>query len=777
MAFAHTPAANCPFSLVPSVDLHKCDCDNYWMFRFCKRLSLLAIVVATMCAGAAAQAEAPQKDGSLYLEHVQPILRQHCYECHSGDTQEGGLRVDHPTFLKSGGDTGTAFVPGKSAESLLIQAVRQTGDVIMPPKGKLTNAEIDVLQQWIDQGGEYPADLPVPRSGIELRLEQASNHWAFQPLKHSERPAIKQVDWPRNEIDFYVLARLEQAGLTPSPEADRAKLIRRLTLDLIGLPPTPEEVASFVADEFPQAYETLVDRLLASPHYGERWGRHWLDLARYADSSGFHNDLDRPWAWKYRDYVIQSFNEDKPYARFVAEQLAGDEVDDANETSLIATGFCRNGPSNDDNMGKTEAALKQYRADQLDDVISTTSTVFLGITLGCARCHDHKVDPFTARDYYSLLAIFNGTDKYGLVPGTEDSKGKKVEEGTKVEIQGLVETSSQVPTTHVMRRGIATNLGEEVGPAVPAALVASPINFPEAPPESKSSLRRRTLAEWITSADNSLAWRVLANRIWQHHFGAGLVASPSNLGFAGSPPTHPELLDYLAQQLIQNGGHWKPLHKQIVMSATYRQSSSTRPEGLALDPDNRWLCRMNLRRMEAEVLRDSILAVSGKLNLQAGGPGIKPRLPADLIPASQRNKWPNLKEEDARHWRRSVYIYSKRQLLLPMMELFDAPSTTDSCPQRVESIVPTQALILMNDDFVESQAEFTARRVLKESHEDVLLAVQRLFELAVGHGPTEVQCEQALNFVEAHSQQGDTQGALIDLAHVLFNSSEFLYIQ
>jgi hypothetical protein len=257
-------------------------------------------------------------------------------------------------------------------------------------------------------------------------VDEGRKHWAFQPLRAAGPPEVRDVAWARNDVDRFILAKLEAAGLRPSPEADRTTLIRRVTLDLIGLPPTPEEVAAFVADESPEAWEHVIDRLLASPHYGERWGRHWLDLARYADSSGFHNDLDRPHAWKYRDYVIRSFNDDKPWARFVAEQLAGDEVDGADEQSLIATGFCRNGPSNDDNMGKTPEALAQYRADQLDDVISTTGAVFLGITIGCARCHNHKTEPISTKDYYSLLAIFNGTQKYGLVPGTEDAAGKKV---------------------------------------------------------------------------------------------------------------------------------------------------------------------------------------------------------------------------------------------------------------------------------------------------------------------------------------------------------------
>ncbi|NBU08395.1 MAG: DUF1549 domain-containing protein [Proteobacteria bacterium] len=375
--------------------------------------------------------------------------------------------------------------------------------------------------------------------GATPSLEVGRKHWAFQPLRRIESPAVRDAAWPRNDVDRFILAALEAKGLKPSPEADRRTLIRRATFDLLGLPPTPEEVEAFVADTSPQAWERVVDRLLASPHYGERWGRHWLDLARYADSSGFHNDLDRPHAWRYRDYVIRSFNEDKPYARFIAEQLAGDEVPGADEETLIATGFCRNAPSNDDNMGKNK---EQYRLDELDDVISTTSTVFLGLTVGCARCHDHKTDPISSADYYSLLAVFNGTEKRG-VPKESDDKAKAKEA---VQLQALIETKAKVPATHLLRRGSLQNKGPEVGPAVPVVLAAKPLEFPAPAADAKSSGRRRVLAEWIAAPDNPLTWRVLANRIWQHHFGRGLVATPSNFGFKGERPTHPELLDFLA---------------------------------------------------------------------------------------------------------------------------------------------------------------------------------------------------------------------------------------
>ena len=596
-------------------------------------------------------------------------------------------------------------------------------------------------------------------------IEEGRKHWAFQPLSDAKPPAVKNTAWPKNDVDRFILAELEKKRLQPSPEADPATLIRRVTLNLTGLLPTPEEVTAFTSDlsnsaDKSDAYSALIDRLLQSPHYGERWGRHWLDLARYADTSGTHNDLDRPHAWKYRDYVIRSFNDDKPYARFVAEQIAGDEIDDADEQSLIATGFCRNGTSNDDNMGKTDDALAQYRADQLDDVISTTSSVFLGLTVGCARCHDHKTDPLLQRDYYSLLAVFNGTEKYGLVPDTQDKNDKRIKIDETAKVHALIETSPQVPATRIMLRGSALNLGDEVGPAVPTLF--KPVSFPSA--ATQTSLRRKTLAEWITAPDNALAWRVIANRIWQHHFGKGLVASPSNFGFTGSKPTKPELLDYLAQQLIQNGGRFKPLHKMILMSAAYRQSAGPAP--LALRPQ--------LLRMEAEVIRDSILAASGKLNLKLGGPGIKPRLRPDLLPTSQRNKWPLLQKEGPEQWRRSIYIYVKRQLLMPSMELFDAPTTTDSCAMRLDSTVPTQALVLMNDEFVEEQAAFLTQRAATDTLEKT---IQHMFMLTLSHEADAKRLQQSLDFVKAREATSTRDQALADLAHVLFNSSEFVYIQ
>lgn len=605
-------------------------------------------------------------------------------------------------------------------------------------------------------------------------LAQGREHWAFLPLQKPMLPQVRQQGWARNAVDHFVLAELEAKALAPAAQADAATLVRRLHWDLIGLPPSPQEVERFARlCEDPQhaerAYAELVDRLLQSPHYGERWGRHWLDLARYADSGGVHNDLDRPQAYKYRDYVIASFNEDKRYARFMAEQLAGDEVQGANPQSLIATGFCRNGQSNDDNMGKTAEALEQYRVDQLDDVISTAGSVFLGLSIGCARCHDHKTEPLLQRDYYSLLAVFNGTQKLGLGKGAKDANDKTIKDGSKV--MALVETSPVVPATHVLARGNAAARGELVLPAVPQVLGGHSL-MPDRAGE-KTSRRRLMLVQWIGSPDNALFWRVIVNRVWQHHFGHGIVATPSDFGFTGARPSHPQLLDWLAAWLINNDGRLKGLHRLLVMSATYRQQRGSQGTG-ALAPSP--LRFANLQRLEAEAIRDGILVASGNLNALMGGPGIKPRIRADLLDASQRNRWPVLNKEGPEHWRRSVYVYLKRQLLLPSLELLDAPTTTDSCALRTQSTVPTQALLMMNDEFVQDQAQALAARAMAEVGPQPSDGIHRCFELILGRRPTAAQLAQALEFVGQRSAAGNASEALADLAHVLFNSSEFFHI-
>jgi mono/diheme cytochrome c family protein len=747
-----------------------------------RRAFLIVQLLMTGCciAGRLQAGEDASATNRVFREQVAPLLTKHCARCHGEDTRKNDLDLRTPASLLHGGVSGPAAVAGRARESLIVQLVGPKGSPHMPPRGQLSEAEIATLSRWIDS---------LPTATTVERPVAGRDHWAFRPPVRPTLPAVANPDWLPTPIDAFILAQLEAKQLKPATPASPAALLRRVYLDLIGLPPTPEEVQAFMADRSPDALATVVDRLLASPHYGERWGRHWLDLARYADSGGFHSDIDRPNAWRYRDYVIRSFNDDKPYPAFIREQLAGDEVDPDNPEILAATAFGRNGPSNDDNMGMGKEREK-YRLDELDDAVSTTASVFLGLTLGCARCHDHKYDPIPQTDYYRFLAVFNNTERMEvpLKDGRPDYAAAHTplrKQAPGPGIMAFMDRDAKPRPTRLLWRGDLNNPGPEVGPAVPAVLSAQPVPFPAARVDSRSTGRRLTLANWIAAPDNPLTWRVLANRIWQHHFGRGLVATPGNFGLSGARPSHPELLDYLATELAANGGHLKPLHRQIVLSATYQQASRGDATAAQLDPDNALLARMNVRRLEAEAIRDGILAVSGKLHLQAGGPGIKPRIRPDLLPASQRNKWPVVAKEGPEHWRRSVYIYIKRQLMMPLLELFDAPATTSTCNRREESVVPTQALVLMNDDFVHDQAGFFANRVRREAGPSPEKQAEQALWLALSRPPSAGRVADAVAFLsqqaQAHRDSGlsETEAerqALTDLCHVLFNCNEFVYL-
>jgi len=751
--------------------------------------ALIGVTILTLLSAIPAVAADDAEGLTLFEQRIRPVLVEQCYSCHSAEAAKkkelkSGLYVDSREGLRRGGESGPAVVPGKVDESLIVGALRHES-FKMPPAGRLSAAVVADFERWIKLGAPDPREIDTaaqPHSEPKIDIDRARReHWAFQPLNTSKSPQVENAAWCVNDIDRYILAKLESRGLKPSPAADRHTLIRRVSFDLIGLPPSPEDIAAFVDDSSPDAYARLVDRLLASPQYGERWGRHWLDLARYADSSGFHSDLDRPNAWRYRDYVIDSFNDDKPYAQFIAEQIAGDELAPASDESRIATAFGCNGPSNDDNMG-TGKAKERYRLDLLDDTIATTSTVFMGLTLGCARCHDHKIDPISALDYYRFLAVFNTTERQG---GPVTKSAMKNSEGKPLPtIQSLVETSAKPRQTFLLRRGNLDFPGVEVEPGVPAVLLDEPLKFPTPALDARSTGRRRILAEWLGSFDNALVYRVLANRVWQHHFGRGIVATPSNFGFGGEPPSHPELLDSLARQVIDHGGRIKPLHRMIVLSNTYQQRATAEP--IADDLNNTLVARRTPRRLEAEALRDAVLAASGRLNPAMGGTGIKPRIRAELIDTSQRNKWPELKSEGPVEWRRSVYIYVKRQLLMPMMELFDAPTTTDSCPDRSHNVVPTQSLVLMNDEFIEDQAKFLADRAIQFASDDLFKAVERVQLSTLGKPMSARRREQAQQFVmdrervyrgQKATAAESRRRALADLAHVMFNSSEFVYVE
>jgi hypothetical protein len=748
---------------------------------------LLGLVVIVALLGSAPFAWADD----AFDRDVAPILQKHCTECHSEDDPEAKLRLSTRDGLLYGSASGRILIPGQAKESLLLRLLSAGSKPHMPPEGQLSDAEIASVTRWVDQ---LSADALPKREAAG-----SSDHWAYKPLTKPDPPQVNNTAWVRNPIDRFILAKLEAAGLAPAPEADAATLCRRLYFDLIGLPPTPDEMQAFVQDPSVQAYAELVDKLLASPHYGERWGRHWLDLARYADSSGYQNDVDRPYAWKYRDYVIESFNADKPYAQFIAEQLAGDELAPDDREAWIATGFCRCGPTNDDNMGEGTAKEK-YRLDLLDDVISTTSAVFLGQTIGCARCHDHKLDPIAQTEYYRMLAIFDPTQRVDVAldeegaptvvtPLTQKGKFAKDKNPPKWSIMAMTDTAGSPRTTHLLWRGDVLNRGPAVEPGVPAVMAIEPLKISTSPGDTKTTGRRKALAEWIASPRNPLTWRVVANRIWQHHLGDGIVATPSNFGRSGAPPTHSELLDYLAQEMLASEGRWKSLHRLIVTSATYRQAGPAKGEARnkanQIDPENRLLSRAPQRRLEAEVLRDAVLSVAGKLNDHVGGPGVKPRIRPELLVASMRNQWPVVEREGPEHWRRSVYIYVKRQLPFPLLELFDQPNSQQTCDRRDENVVPTQALVLMNDEFMAEQAAHFADRILLAAGDDPAEQIAHAVQIAFGRQAANNEVKETVAFLRERAKaylgakQDDSaasRSALIDFCHVLLNSNEFAYI-
>ncbi|HEX4795625.1 MAG TPA: DUF1549 and DUF1553 domain-containing protein [Humisphaera sp.] len=684
--------------------------------------------------------------------------------------------------------------------------------------------------------------------------EEAQRLWWRKPLVRPAAPAVKDAGWVRNPIDSFVLAKLEVAGLHPAPTADKLTLIRRATFDLTGLPPTLAEVDAFVADQSPDAYEKLIDRLLASPHYGEKWGRHWLDLVRYAESNSYERDNPKPNVWRYRDYVIQAFNNDKPYDQFIREQLAGDEIAGASDETRIATGFYRLGIWDDE-----PSDPEQARYDVLDDIVSTTGTVFLGLTVGCARCHDHKIDPFPQKDYYSLVAFFqnvtsfhNGgpTDEFPLLgndqdrtayeqrmqqrdqrrkeltanikqieadfrqilsgepagPVSEEDAVKRIaREGSRVlgaerfgqyrqykqELAALQrpeagqamalcvsESGRRAPQTFVLMRGNAHVQGDPVEPAFPSICGGGAASIPQQAANAKTTGRRTVLANWIGSKENPLTARVIANRIWQYHFGRGIVRSASDFGMHADQPTHPQLLDWLAGELIANGWHFKALHKLIMTSDAYRMSSKPDAKELAADSQNDLLWRFDMRRLTAEEVRDSILAANGSLNLKMLGPSIYPIVPKEVLAGQSRpgNGWGSSTLAEAA--RRSIYIHVKRSLRLPVLENFDAAETDVSCPVRFTTVQPTQALGLLNSDFINQEAVKLAARLKKEAGDETKDEVALALRLATGRSPVDAEIRRGVELIESlkTTDGASAEIALKDFCLVVLNLNEFVYL-
>lgn len=888
---------------------------------------------------------------------IAPLLTTHCLKCHSGSQAKGELDLTRRERLLTGGDSGSALTPGKSADSLLFEYVR---DKKMPPRQALNAAQIDLLRRWIDAGAVWQGpELKPPK--IEAK-RAGRDWWSLRPIRRPPLPAVSRPEWMRTPIDAFILAELDRHGLAPAPETDRRSYIRRVTFDLTGLPPAPEEMDAFVRDASVNAYEKLVDRLLASPAYGERWARHWLDVARFAESHGYEMNTLRPNAWPYRDYVIRAFNEDTPYPQFVREQLAGDALAEGDALRQAATGFLVGGPH--DMVGNaTRAGQLQQRMDDLFDMVSTTGTTFLGLTVGCARCHDHKFDPIAQHDFYALQAFFSGVEhaERDLAPSGGEERRREIEtlraardrldrqldaleplataEGSpplrppvqanrnverfaavtarfvrftvtatndgsepcldELELYGsdtgnlalaqrgvratassvypnnpshrlehlndgrhgngyswisrepgrgwvqlelpkpaaverivwgrdreakyrdrlprdyridvstdgrawktvagswdrhppghtatISETANQriaerrrldeklqnlkkpfrsyagsfrtPDRTHVLRRGDPQQPGDEVQPSAPAQIQP---RFTLKPSASEKE-RRLALADWLTHADNPLAARVMVNRIWHWHFGQGLVRTPSDFGFNGDRPSHPQLLDWLASAYRANDWRLKPLHRLIVLSNTYRQASRSDAKAVAVDANNRLLWRYPPRRLEAEAIRDTMLQVSGSLNRRMGGPGyhLWDYSGYVIVFAPKTTLGPN-------EFRRMIYQFKPRLQQDRTFGVFDCPDATATVPRRNRSTTVLQALNLLNDPFVYDQSERFAARLRREAGNEPQAQIRRAFRLAFGREPSVVEASAASKLVAAHG--------LAALCRALFNANEFVFV-
>lgn len=823
----------------------------------------LSLVSIGDCDAEDSSAEAPTSDQLRYFEtHIRPLLIEKCFQCHSDKKQSGELRVDSREGLLLGGESGPAVVVGHLEENLLLEAVNYKS-IEMPPDGKLTAKQIGHLTEWIEMGAPWPSGEQVAAARPSSReiTDADRGYWAFQPVKRVEPPVLEGDSWSRTAIDRFIFAKLRDAPLEPTPEADRVTLARRVTLDLTGLPPTLQQMDAFLSDHSDHAYETMVDQLLSSPRYGEQMARFWLDLVRYAESDGYKQDTFRPHAWRYRDYIIHSFNTDKPYDRFVIEQLAGDEIEPTNPEALAATGYLRNGIYEYNQRD----AFGQWKTI-LEDMTETTADAFLGLGLGCAKCHDHKFDPLLQQDYYRLQAFLSNVsfqdDRPLATPeqvaeyrgrlalwqeATRDIRAKLdaleqpklaaitaaavskfhedfqaiyskpsaernsyeqqiahlihlqiLEEYPQLDKKFLKDSPERMewealkqelsvfdaqkpaplpttltvsdvgPVAPIVRVPDRPKLGE-IEPGFPSVLESAPARIEPVAAGGVTSGRRTALAKWIASPTNPLSTRVIVNRIWQLHFGTGLVASVSDFGRLGEPPTHPELLDWLTSEFISNGWSMKSLHRMIVLSAVYRQGSHRRGEpqvmesGMRLDPSDRLLWRFPTRRLTAEQIRDGLLAVSGELDLTAGGAG-----------------------SEASGNRRSVYLKTLRNKREPLLEAFDQPDRIVGTGSRNITTSPTQSLLMINGEWPLQRASHMAERIRHEIPGGDDSQVRQAYRIAFARDPSEAEIRRGQEFLEqarvrhaasaAANQPPAIDPALVDFCHVLLNSNEFLYV-
>lgn len=800
---------------------------------------LWTLLFAVLMADEPAVVANPTAEQLRFFEtNVRPVFVEHCQKCHGSTKQWGGLRLDSREALLRGGDSGAAIVPGKPNESLLIRAVRhEDADIKMPKDGKLSERQIADLARWIEMGA------PFPKSAKADERTRDPNHWTFQPPKSPSVPQVKNSAWPQTEVDRFVLEKLEANGLSPSASADKRTLIRRVTFDLTGLPPTPDEVATFVADDRADAFAKLVDRLLESSAYGEKWGRHWLDVARYADSNGLDENIAHGNAWRYRDYVVASFNRDKPFDRFVQEQLVGDLLPAGDEAQrheqLIATGFLGIGPKV---LAETDEA--KMRMDIVDEQIDTFGRVFLGLTLGCARCHDHKFDPISTADYYGLAGIFKSTktmDQYtkvakwheNLLPSAaatamqaeydkqltakkstiemfvamadKQAKEKLAADGTekppekleslypdatKAELKKLRDelaaleknppelpsaigvTEDKIIDVAIHLRGNPLKLGDVVPRRMPPV-----VRGPQVPKVTDKESGRRELAAWLVDPNHPLTSRVFVNRVWRWHFGSGLVRTTDNFGLLGESPSHPELLDWLARRFVADGWSVKSLHRLLLNSSTYQQSSSPSADLAARDPENKLLGRANIRRLDAEEVRDAMLSVSGQLDSTVGGTLLKVKNRGYLFDHT------SIDLTDYSSRRRSLYLPVIRNNVFDLFQLLDFPDPAVPNSNRATTTVAPQALMMLNSDFVMQAASDLAARLLAEPG-DEHQRLNRMYEFAYGREPSKRELDVDVQFLtraDLSSSETDlTKRRLLawsTLCHVVLAANEFVYLK
>ena len=840
--------------------------------------------------------------GATDLEReVRSLLADRCQKCHGPEKQKGGLRLDLRDAMRDAGASGeTAVVPGDADSSELIRRVASPDEFErMPPAGPPLSPEgVRLLKRWIDEGASWSGEAVVAGAGGPGEMvvtDEDRRHWSFRPLKAVEPPAVAHGEQAPTPIDRFILAALADRGIAPAPPAGPRQLVRRVSFDLIGLPPSPQDVEAFVADPSTDAYAMMVDRLLASPHYGERWGRHWLDVVRYADSDGQERDADRPTAYHYRDFVIKALNDDLPFDTTVRWQLAGDELEPDDPRAVAATGFLTAGPHTVLNVPMEEEKVRN-RYNELDNLISTLGSGMLGLTIGCARCHDHKYDAIPTRDYYQMLGVFQTGDRAEVplvphaevvrhrervaawesrlkavkdrrsrwrtestrrleaslrarkidalaigdsdkallkddpgsdraeelarkfegelritdedrrsAPGDDDRRQRKDidREVAAVEAEkppplptalAFVESRSEPVPAWLLGRGDIHLKKERVGLGFLSVLTGT--RSPEAywkaarvaTPPGRSTYQRKALAAWIADTQDgagALLARVIVNRVWQHHFGEGLVRTVDDLGVQGERPSHPELLDWLARDFVDHGWRLKRLHRLILRSAVYRQGVAYDPSKAKIDPDNRLLWHRRPLRLESEALRDAILVVSGTLNPVAYGEAFKPPIPAEAMVARNTiNPYPKDAQDVPATRRRSVYMFHKRVVQHPLMQAFDGPDASASCGRRNRTTVAPQALALLNDPFVRSRSADFAARLREDAGPSPVAQVELAYRLALGRPPSAPECAAALGFLDEQTRRrwagpakGETRPlALTDLCQVLFGLNEFLYV-